>query len=130
MNIERDIKEFRQAFGLPINEKPTLLSPNEMELHLNLIVEEYYETVEAVIGGDLTEVFDGIVDMIYVLGGLAAHMGLPLEEGWREVHFSNMSKLDENGEPIYRGDGKVLKSENYFPPRLDVLIEKAEQERE
>lgn len=125
MSIERDITEFRQAFGLPINEKPALLSGEDMELHIRLVGEELNELILAWAEGDLTEVFDGIVDMMYVLGGLAVHMGLPLEEGWREVHTSNMSKLDENGEAIYREDGKVLKSDRYFPPRLDVILEMA-----
>lgn len=136
MNIDRDITEFREAFGLPINDTPTLLGEEEMNLHRDLIIEEYLEMVVAWEEGDLTEVFDGIVDMIYVLGGLAVHMGLPLEEGWREVQNSNMSKLDENGEPIYSDgtdgfpEGKVLKGENYFPPRLDVLLEMASQVQE
>lgn len=129
MDIERDIREFRQAFGLPINEKPTLLESKDMQLHIKLIREELEETIVAYSQGDLTEVFDGIVDMMYVIGGLAVHMGLPLEEGWREVHSSNTSKLDENGEPIYSDgtdgfpEGKVLKGDNYFPPRLDVILE-------
>ena len=130
MNIERDIKEFREAFGLPINEKPTLLESKDMRLHMSLVREELEETIEAYAQKDLTEVFDGIVDMMYVLGGLAVHMGLPIEEGWREVHASNCSKLDENGEPVYREDGKVLKGENYFPPRLDVLLEMASRANE
>lgn len=130
MNIERDIREFREAFGLPVNDTPTLLDREDFELHLNLVREEYYEMLDAWFDGDLTEVFDGIVDMMYVLGGLAVHMGLPVEEGWREVHASNCSKLDENGEPIYREDGKVLKGENYFPPRLDVLLEMSSKANE
>lgn len=130
MDIERDIREFREAFGLPINKKPTLLSPDDAELHFRLIDEEFMELIDAHGAGDIVEMFDGILDMIYVLGGLAVHMGLPLEEGWREVHSSNMSKLDENGEPIYREDGKVLKSENYFPPRLDVILEAGRIENE
>lgn len=123
MRIEKDITEFRQAFGLPINEKPTLLESKDMQLHIKLIREELEETIVALWQGDLTEVFDGVVDMMYVIGGLAVHMGLPLEEGWKEVHSSNMSKLDENGEPIYREDGKVLKSHLFREPRLDVILE-------
>lgn len=130
MQIERDIREFREAFGLPVNENPTLLDTDEVQLHMSLISEEFEELEEAWYRDDIVEMFDGIVDMIYVLGGLAVHMGLPLEEGWREVHSSNRSKLDENGEPIYREDGKVLKSDDYFPPRLDVLLEMASQETE
>ena len=130
MNIERDIREFREAFGLPINDSPTLLGEEEMNLHRDLIIEEYLEMVTAWEEGDLTEVFDGIIDMMYVLGGLAVHMGLPIEEGWREVHSSNMSKLDENGEAIYREDGKVMKSDRYFPPQLDILLEMASKVKE
>lgn len=131
MRIEKDITEFRQAFGLPIHEKPTLLSPEDAGLHLELINEEFTELVEAYDEADIVEVFDGIVDMMYVLGGLAVHMGLPLEEGWREVHASNMSKLDENGEPIISDGtdgfpkGKVLKSDTHFQPNLETIVEGA-----
>lgn len=123
MNIERDIREFREAFGLPVNDTPTLLGAKEMNLHRDLIIEEYLEMAIAWEEGDLTEVFDGIVDMIYVLGGLAVHMGLPLEEGWREVHASNCSKLGEDGSPVFREDGKVLKGPGYFPPGLKNILE-------
>ena len=79
---------------------------------------------------DLQETFDAIIDLKYVITGMGVHMGLPMDEGWREVHASNMSKLDDNGEPIYHDGtegpvGKVKKSENYWPPRLDVILEAA-----
>lgn len=136
MSLESDIKKFREAFQLHINNEPTLLGVEEMQLHLDLIEEELDELKSAWNMRDEVEVFDGIVDLIYVAAGLAVHMGLPLDDGWKEVHKSNMSKLDVNGEPIYSDgtdgfpEGKVLKGENYFPPRLDVLLEMASKANE
>lgn len=130
MSLESDIKKFREAFQLHINNEPTLLGVEEMQLHLDLIEEELDELKSAWNMRDEVEVFDGIVDLIYVAAGLAVHMGLPLDEGWKEVHKSNMSKLDVNGEPIYREDGKVMKSTLFTPPRLDVLIEQVQERAE
>ena len=125
MAWESDVREFREAFRLPISDRPTILSEEENKLHLTLIEEELNELMEAMVKKDLVGVFDAIVDLRYVLMGLAVHMGLPMEEGERVVHASNMSKLDENGEPIFREDGKVLKSDLWWKadPHLEALVE-------
>lgn len=128
MSIETDIKEFREAFNLPVNEKPGMISAEDFRLHLSLIEEEVEELVVAFKNQDVTEIFDAVIDIIYVTAGLGVQAGFPLSEGWREVHSSNMSKLDENGEPIYHDgltgpEGKVKKSENFWEPRLDILLE-------
>ena len=148
MTETTDVIQFRKAFGLPIHEKPTLLSyekpsivrwfkrvilrkpMSEAELHLNLLDEEVRELKKSLKEGNLQEVFDALLDLKYVITGMGVHMGLPMDEGWREVHASNMSKLDDNGEPLYHDgtegpEGKVKKSENYWPPRLDVILEAA-----
>ena len=130
MTETTDVIQFRNAFGLPIHEKPTLLSFTEGALHLSLIREELRELNEALDNQDLQEVFDALIDLKYVITGMGVHMGLPMDEGWKEVHASNMSKLDDNGEPLYHDGtegpvGKVKKSENYWPPRLDVILEAA-----
>lgn len=128
MTETTDVIQFRKAFGLPIHEKPGLLTVPEEYLHLDLIEEELQELKAALFDRDLQETFDALLDLKYVITGMGVHMGLPMDEGWREVHASNMSKLDDNGEPIYHDGtegpvGKVKKSENYWPPRLDVVLE-------
>lgn len=133
MSEESNIIEFRKAFNLPINSKPELLSRKDESLHLDLMEEEFEELVAALSAGDLVGVFDALVDLKYVITGMGVHMGLPMDEGWREVHSSNMSKLDENGEPMYHDGtegpaGKVKKSDQFREPRLDVIIERAQQE--
>lgn len=130
MTETTDVIEFRKAFGLPIHEKPTLHTRDESALHMKLIEEEFQELEEALRDNDLQEVFDALVDLKYVITGMGVHMGLPLDEGWAEVHASNLSKLDENGEPMYHDGtegpvGKVKKSHLFREPRLDVILEAA-----
>lgn len=130
MTETTDVIEFRKAFGLPIHEKPTLLTRDESALHMKLVEEEFQELEEALRDNDLQEVFDALVDLKYVITGMGVHMGLPMDEGWAEVHSSNMSKLDENGEPMYHDGtegpvGKVKKSHLFREPRLDVILEAA-----
>ena len=128
MTETTDVIQFRKAFGLPMHEKPGLLTVPEEYLHLDLIEEELQELKAALFDRDLQETFDALLDLKYVITGMGVHMGLPMDEGWKEVHASNMSKLDDNGEPLYHDGtegpaGKVKKSENYWPPRLDVVLE-------
>lgn len=130
MSETTDVIEFRKAFGLEIHETPTMLGDEDTQLHLSLIHEELSELYEAWEENDIQEVFDALIDLKYVITGMGVHMGLPMDEGWKEVHASNMSKLDDNGEPLYHDGsegpvGKVKKSENYWPPRLDVILEAA-----
>lgn len=130
MTETTDVIEFRRAFGLPLHEKPTLLEDEEAELHLSLIHEELTELKTALVEWDLQEVFDALIDLKYVITGMGVHMGLPMDEGWAEVHSSNLSKLDENGEPLYHDGtegpiGKVKKSHLFREPRLDVMLEAA-----
>ena len=130
MTETTDVIQFRKAFGLPIHEKPGLLTVPEEYLHLDLIEEELQELKAALFDRDLQETFDALLDLKYVITGMGVHMGLPMDEGWKEVHVSNLSKLDDNGEPLYHDgtegpEGKVKKSENYWPPRLDVILEAA-----
>lgn len=150
MTETTDVIKFRRAFGLPIHENPTPLSyespgvvrwfkrvilrkpTTEAELHLNLIQEEFDELTSALADRDLQEVFDALLDLKYVITGMGVHMGLPLDEGWAEVQLSNMSKLDENGEPLYHDGsegpvGKVKKSPLFQEPRLDVILEAASE---
>ena len=94
----------------------------------NLIVEEFKEFLESegMLFRNSTSLHEDALkelsDLVYVCYQYAANMGWDLDEALRRVHLSNMSKLDEGGKPIYREDGKVLKSENYKPPTLTDLV--------
>ena len=90
------------------------------DLRLELISEEMEEVVEA---GSMENLTKELADLLYVTIGMAVTFGLPLVEVFERVHQSNMSKLGEDGKPIYREDGKVLKGPNYQPPKLDDLFD-------
>lgn len=123
------VKEFRKSFILPIGKvKPEIeiqyISKETMLLHLKLINEEYFELIESLVNRNIVEVADAIADIRYLLCGLELELNLQSysEAIFDEVHASNMSKLDENGKPIYREDGKVLKSEKYFKPNIAKIL--------
>ena len=111
------VKEFHEAFGLGVNTKPIAnLSPQKIKLRFNLMDEENNEYLEAAENNDLVEVADALGDMLYILCGTIIEHGMQhkIEEVFNEIQRSNMSKLGEDGKPIYREDGKVLKGPNYF----------------
>ncbi len=120
------VKEFHEAFGIENKEEPTAkLSKDVIELRHRLMHEENEEYLEAARNGDLVEIADALGDMLYILCGTILSHGLQykIEEVYKEIQRSNMSKLDENGEPIYREDGKVMKSSLYFPPDIKRILE-------
>jgi predicted HAD superfamily Cof-like phosphohydrolase len=114
----RKVEEFMDTFGQRVEIMPTLSDFDTRELRLELIVEEVEELADAIDTEDLIEVADALTDILYVTYGAGHAFGIDLDACFDEVHRSNMSKLDENGEVIYRADGKVLKGPNYFPPDL------------
>jgi len=118
---EEIVQEFHEAFGHPVGEElPPLGDIDQlMRLRLRLLWEEVMEIVEANTKENLLK---ELADLQYVLSGFAVTFGLPLDEAFRRVHESNMSKLGEDGKPIYREDGKVLKGPNYQPPDLSDLV--------
>lgn len=119
------VKEFHEAFGLGINEKPIANLPKDkIELRFNLMDEENKEYFEAANNNDLVEVADALGDMLYILCGTILEHGMQykIEEVFNEIQRSNMSKLGADGKPIYREDGKVLKGPNYFKPNLIKII--------
>lgn len=120
----KQLKEFHSSFGLPIRETPTDVNSQEFNLRHKLIVEEVQEIKDAYIQGDQVEVADGIIDSLYVLLGTAVQLGYSdkLEAMFDEVHRSNMSKLDEHGNPILREDGKVMKSNLFSKPDLLSIL--------
>jgi len=125
-NIDK-VKEFHDVFGLDYNDQPNaVISRRLYELRHRLMQEENDEYLEACEKGDLTLIADALGDKMYILfGSIIAH-GLQhkIEEIFHEIHRSNMSKLDEDGKPIYREDGKILKSKKYFLPDINKVLEK------
>lgn len=121
------VREFHETYNLAVREKPTVLIPEEQPLlRYNLMAEENKEYLEASQNKDLAEVADALGDMLYILCGTILDHGLQykIEEVFDEIHKSNMSKLDTNGNPIYREDGKVLKGPNFSKPDLLKIINK------
>lgn len=119
------VGEFHTAFGLPVRHEPVAeLTEKEFMLRFNLMKEENEEYLEAAKRGDLVEIADALGDMLYILcGTLNAHgMQHVISDVFFEIHRSNMSKLDENGKPIYREDGKVMKSDRYFKPDIRPIL--------
>ncbi len=121
------VEQFHDAFGIKNHYEPTVnLREAEVELRFNLMKEENEEYLEAAKNGDLVEVADALGDQLYILCGTILRHGLQdkIVEVFQEIQRSNMSKLDANGKPIYREDGKVLKSELYFRPDIKSILEK------
>lgn len=112
------VREFHEAMGQPVGDKPQFLTEDRFSLRKKLIEEEYQEFLDAVEEGDLVNAFKELADLIYVVEGTAVEMGGNLSTVFSEVHDSNMSKLDDDGKPIFREDGKVLKGENYREPDI------------
>ena len=121
------VRDFHDAFKIKNEEKPVgKLEEKEFFLRYNLMKEENEEYLEACKSGDIVEIADALGDQLYILCGTLLRHGLHnvIEEVFCEIQNSNMSKLDENGKPIYREDGKVLKSNKYFKPDIKSILEK------
>jgi len=120
------VKAFHKAFRVGFRETPKAdLGEEKNILRFNLMKEENEEYLQAVKNNDLTEVADALGDMLYILCGTIIEHGLQdkIDTVFDEIHRSNMSKLDANGNPIFRADGKVLKGENYFKPNIKSILE-------
>jgi predicted HAD superfamily Cof-like phosphohydrolase len=119
------VKEFHKAFVIGHSEIPRAdLGENKNILRYNLMKEENEEYLEAVQNNDLVEIADALGDMMYILCGTIIEHGLQhkIEEVFDEIQRSNMSKLGEDGKPIYREDGKVMKGPNYFKPDFSKIL--------
>jgi predicted HAD superfamily Cof-like phosphohydrolase len=124
--IIAQVEAFHNAFGVENNYTPTANIPeNELFLRFKLMEEENNEYLEAAKKGDIVEIADALGDMLYILCGTILKHGLQdkIEEVFKEIQRSNMSKLDENGKPVYRADGKVMKSNLYFKPDIKKILE-------
>jgi predicted HAD superfamily Cof-like phosphohydrolase len=119
------VGEFHDAFKIGNEQAPIgKIAEKDYLLRYKLMREENEEYLEAAENGDLVEVADALGDMLYILCGTILKHGMQhkIEEVFEEIQRSNMSKLDENGQPIYREDGKVLKSDLYFKPDIKTIL--------
>ena len=113
---------FMKTFGQEVKTKPSFSSDKINKLRIDLITEELEELQEAMKNKDLLEVADALTDILYVTYGAGHAFGIDLDKCFDEVQNSNMSKLGENGEPIYNESGKVMKGPNYFKPDLSKFV--------
>ncbi len=119
------VQEFHSAFRIGYKNEPIAdLGEAKNTLRFNLMKEENEEYFEAAQNNDLVEVADALGDMLYILCGTIIEHGMQhkIEEVFNEIQRSNMSKLGEDGNPIYREDGKVLKGPNYFKPNIKEIL--------
>ncbi|MCB0765220.1 MAG: nucleoside triphosphate pyrophosphohydrolase family protein [Flavobacteriales bacterium] len=119
------VRTFHDAFGIPNASKPTgAIGDRDALLRYKLIREENEEYLDAAMRGDLVEVADALGDILYILCGTLLKHGLEhkIDAVFREIQRSNMSKLDADGRPIYRDDGKVMKSDLYFRPDIARIL--------
>lgn len=119
------VKDFHTAFEIGYQEVPTVnLSTEKKNLRFQLMKEENEEYLEAALQNNLEEVADALGDMLYILCGTIIEHGLQdkMEAIFDEIQRSNMSKLGEDGKPIYREDGKVMKGPNYFKPNIAQFL--------
>lgn len=127
INKIKSVEEFHDIFKIGNRYEPTGTVPaEEAMLRYNLLKEENEEYLEACKNGDVVEIADALGDLLYITFGTILRHGLQhkIEEVFDEIHRSNMSKLDENGKPIFREDGKVLKSGKYFRPDIKSILGK------
>jgi len=128
------VREFHHAFGLPVAASPEVsVVPVELlQLRLDLINEEWMELREGADAAlqqgrkpyrsELVQIADALGDLVYVINGMALALGIDLDAVVAEIHRSNMTKLGDDGRPVYREDGKVLKGEHYEAPNLEAVL--------
>tara|TARA_R110000744_G_scaffold7342_3_gene25326 strand:+ start:12036 stop:12434 length:399 start_codon:yes stop_codon:yes gene_type:complete len=121
----KQVEQFNKSFDVVINEEPTFLDKPTFDLGVRLLKEELQEYVDAHDEGDMVEVGDGLVDILFITVGLVIKHGLQdvIVELFDEVFLSNQSKL-ENGKVIRREDNKILKGKSYFKPAIRKILEK------
>ena len=121
-NFEK-VKKFMQTFGQEIKEKAGFPNDKITSLRYDLINEELEELKEAIDKKDIKEVADALTDILYVTYGAGCAYGIDLDKCFKEVQRANMSKLGEDGKPIYNEKGKVMKGPNYMEPNLKQFVE-------
>ena len=113
---------FMKTFGQEVKNEPSFSTDKINQLRISLIQEELDELKEAMTNNDLLEVADALTDLLYVTYGAGHAFGIDLDKCFNEVQNSNMSKLGEDGKPIYNDKGKVMKGPNYFKPDLNKFV--------
>ena len=116
------VKKFMKTFGQEVKEKAEFPTDKITALRYDLISEELSEFKEAINKKDIKEVADALTDILYVTYGAGHAFGINLDKCFEEVQNSNMSKLGEDGKPIYNDKGKVMKGPNYFKPNLNKFV--------
>jgi predicted HAD superfamily Cof-like phosphohydrolase len=122
MSNFNSVKKFMQTFGQEVKNKAALPNDKIIKLRYDLILEELNEFKQALDQKDLKEVADALTDILYVTYGAGHAFGIDLDKCFEEVQNSNMSKLGDNGKPIYNEHGKVMKGPNYYKPDLNKFI--------
>ena len=122
MSNFEDVKTFMETYGQEVKKRPTFPDKKIVQLRYNLIKEELDELSVAIKDKDIVEVADALTDLLYVVYGAGHAFGVDLDKCFEEVQNSNMSKLDENGRPIYNEAGKVMKGPKYFKPDLSKFV--------
>ena len=117
------VMDFMNNFKQEVKYNPEFPDEKVQKLRISLIEEELEELKEAMRKEDMVGVADALTDILYVTYGAGAAFGIDLDKCFEEVHNSNMSKLDRDGRPIYREDGKILKGPDYFEPNLEKIVE-------
>ena len=116
------VKAFMNTYGQDVKEKAEFPENKIVQLRIDLIEEELNELKEAIKNNDIVEVADALTDILYVTYGSGHSFGVNLDQCFDEVQRSNMSKLGEDGNPIYNDSGKVMKGPNYFAPNLKKIV--------
>jgi len=116
------VKTFMETFGQEVKTMPSFSTDKINSLRYDLIIEELEELKEAMENKDLLEVADALTDILYVVYGAGHAFGIDLDKCFEEVQNSNMSKLGEDGKPIYNESGKVMKGPKYFRPNLTKFV--------
>ena len=124
MSNFEDVKNFMKTFGQDVRTKPQFPDNKTMQLRLDLIKEELNELEDAMNTKNLKEIADALTDILYVTYGAGCAYGINLDKCFKEVQRANMSKLGNDGKPIYNEKGKVMKGPNYSAPNLKQFVEK------
>ena len=122
MSNFEDVRKFMNTYGQEVKSKPSFPDKKILKLRCDLIEEELDELKNAIKDNDIVEVADALTDILVVTYGAGAAFGINLDKCFEEVHRSNMSKLSEEGKPIYNEFGKVMKGPNYSAPNLKKII--------
>ena len=123
MSNFEEVRIFMKTYGQEVKTKPMIPKESVVQLRYKLIKEELDELQKAIEGKDLLEVADALTDILYVTYGAGHAFGIDLDKCFAEVQQSNMSKLGDDGQPIFNEHGKVMKGPNYTKPNLKQFIE-------